>query len=1017
MIGYIFPLSGIPSETTKMVVVTISFAYNVNRGCGSDLSFMTQYFFSAYPEKLGELIRRDYKGAVLCPFPWCEDELQLGLSNIFTRLKIISKEKERARLTEDIVNMTDVFKPHVECNKPRVVLIEGQPGMGKTTYCQKLAYDWSVEDISPEASFPKVEMMLLLKCRDMKTVNIEEAIDDQLLPQDADKKEKENFFQYIRSNQSRTLLVLDGLDELRDDLFQSFLPLIQGKVFPNAYIMLTARHEAGKKVRRYCDTLLEIVGYTNEDAVSYIKKYFSNHDDPSLANKLIEKLKHDTKLKELTTNPLNTALLCLVCEDTRGVFPSNRSKLYDELVTSVIKIYFVKKDIVLNDNERVETCADQLNELGKMALEALLKDQLAFSVEKRKGQSTDFLEFGFLSQEDSASKIRPKPCYAFTHKTFQEYFAAFHLACQLQKTDQTGRSNLLAQLSPVEKYTQVWKFLVEMLANQSASNDVAASLAECLCDRFFTDTFWKSEDKCDDSCDDGCDDSGNCDDNLNYDNYDDENPDYECWLGDCDDYENRDIHGHSGDPFNNITDMPQDFAKRDVLFTVLYLIEECADGELESRSFVLKMLQTLSHRLAISNLEVEYDEKKELHRVLKYLKSASELTQLRLRGCKTLGVSEAAEIAQVLQQCNCSLASLEIQGSFLPGSGSSVIKTLTHGLHSNHSLKHIQVRYAHIGGDAVAQAFANVLKSSSALEYLDLTGNKIGDSGAAALMQALQLNSTLKYLHLGKNVISDPGEALPQALKSNCTLTFLNLADNRINDSGVAHLVEALGSQCTALTHLGLRGNMIGDSLVQTLAKALVSNGKLTHLDLRKNSIGDAGATSLGNALQSNHQLTNLNLWHNSIGDAGAEGLANALQSNCSLMNVNLSKNCVGDRGAESLARALHSNNNLINLDISYNRMTDSAAEALADALQSNTTLKGLDLSANACGDLGALHLAHVLLSNTTLTFLGFWGNRLSIFGSNVLSRIPIFSGRKVTCSCTLFTLELYTEFKEPMAQ
>ena len=66
--------------------------------------------------------------------------------------------------------------------------------MGKTTYCQKLANDWSVEDISPEASFPKVKMLLVLKCRDMKTASIEEAIDDQLLPLDADKKEKENFF-------------------------------------------------------------------------------------------------------------------------------------------------------------------------------------------------------------------------------------------------------------------------------------------------------------------------------------------------------------------------------------------------------------------------------------------------------------------------------------------------------------------------------------------------------------------------------------------------------------------------------------------------------------------------------------------------------------------------------------------------------------------------------------------------------------------------------------------------------
>ncbi|KAJ7339496.1 hypothetical protein OS493_005894 [Desmophyllum pertusum] len=99
--------------------------------------------------------------------------------------------------------------------------------------------------------------------------------------------------------------------------------------------MLTARHEAGMEVRRYCDTLLEIVGYTSEDADSYIKKYFSNHEDPSLADKLIEQLdpvdrtresgRRDgdgAQLRGLTANPLNTALLCLVCEDTKGNLPS-----------------------------------------------------------------------------------------------------------------------------------------------------------------------------------------------------------------------------------------------------------------------------------------------------------------------------------------------------------------------------------------------------------------------------------------------------------------------------------------------------------------------------------------------------------------------------------------------------------------------------------------------------------------------------------------------------------------------
>ena len=118
---------------------------------------------------------------------------------------------------------------------------------------------------------------------------------------------------------------------MSDDHFKALLLVIQGKRFSNTYVMLTARHEAGMKVRRHCDTLLEIVGYTNKDADSYITKYFSNHEDPSLAEKLISELKCDSRLRKLTTNPLNTALLCLLCEDTEGVFPSDRTKFTPNL--------------------------------------------------------------------------------------------------------------------------------------------------------------------------------------------------------------------------------------------------------------------------------------------------------------------------------------------------------------------------------------------------------------------------------------------------------------------------------------------------------------------------------------------------------------------------------------------------------------------------------------------------------------------------------------------------------------
>ena len=240
------------------------------------------FLFLANPERLVQLIKRDYQKAVLCPFTWCEDELQFKLNDIFTSLQMKRKTKERSKLPDEVVNMTDVFTPHAECENPRVVLVEGNPAMGKTAFCQMLAHDWSLSRIP---SFSKVKILLLLKCRDMNVgiANILQAIDDQLLPKDVETREKESFFSYIFNNQSKIVLVLDGLDELKNkDLV---LPLIQGKVLSNIYLLLTARPEMGAKVRRYCDSLLQVVGYTGDGVNKYIDQYFCNHSDPSLATK------------------------------------------------------------------------------------------------------------------------------------------------------------------------------------------------------------------------------------------------------------------------------------------------------------------------------------------------------------------------------------------------------------------------------------------------------------------------------------------------------------------------------------------------------------------------------------------------------------------------------------------------------------------------------------------------------------------------------------------------------------
>ncbi|XP_068756046.1 uncharacterized protein [Montipora capricornis] len=146
-----------------------------------------------------ESIRQIYqrREGVVFPVPWSKG-FSYPLENIFTRLKIVAKEKTRGTLPKENTNITSNLTSHEDGQHPRIVLIEGQPGMGKTTYCQKLAYDWATkQDCEWDESFPKVEVLLLLRCREIDS-SIWEAIDNQILPEEIDPDLKETFFRFVR---------------------------------------------------------------------------------------------------------------------------------------------------------------------------------------------------------------------------------------------------------------------------------------------------------------------------------------------------------------------------------------------------------------------------------------------------------------------------------------------------------------------------------------------------------------------------------------------------------------------------------------------------------------------------------------------------------------------------------------------------------------------------------------------------------------------------------------------------
>ena len=191
-------------------------------------------------------IKDTYKRrSLLRPLLW-ENTLKLPIEDVYTRLKIVSRRNTDFRLEHNkLVGMYDIF---VSSND-RTVLVEGSPGIGKTTFSLKIAYDWANENLPKKHPFPEFKVVLLLKCRDVDG-DLVEAISEQLLPEDENiRKDLVEYIQDIR-NQQNILIILDGLDELPMKAESHVDRLFERRIFPFSFILTTSRQERGIRLRQ-----------------------------------------------------------------------------------------------------------------------------------------------------------------------------------------------------------------------------------------------------------------------------------------------------------------------------------------------------------------------------------------------------------------------------------------------------------------------------------------------------------------------------------------------------------------------------------------------------------------------------------------------------------------------------------------------------------------------------------------------------------------------------------------------
>ena len=467
-------------------------------------SIVVAFFFSYFNDNsvVVKLLRAEYnRRAQLRPLFW-DNTIQLPLEKVYTRLKIVSRQRGsnqgETKCWSDVIwaedswrgeiwaeartnkaNPSDVFGMLKE-NKDVMTIVEGSPGIGKTTFCLKLAYDWANQSSSP-TSFPKFELVLLLKCRDIDGY-LTEAISEQLFPNDMSKDAREELLRFLEDieNQERVLIILDGLDELAEKSKHYVDDLLHRKRWAFCYVLATTRQEKGIEVRKepefVFNLFLQIEGFTEEDSFEYIRRHFkiAGPDHSSKGEKLIEEIKKNALLQDLQTNPLNLLLLCVVYEDHKGELPSSRTDLYHVIVVCLLRRYCAKHNVKARRKDRdLETRFKRdIRCLGKLAWNCLLNDRHSFFEEEleeleSRNEKLVARELGFVYKEESLKRLRPEHEYCFLHKSFQEYLAASYIAHKLGR----NKFNVFEHLNfdaVVKKFLQVFVFVCGILGEEAS---------------------------------------------------------------------------------------------------------------------------------------------------------------------------------------------------------------------------------------------------------------------------------------------------------------------------------------------------------------------------------------------------------------------------------------------------------------------------------------------------------------------------------------------------------------------
>ena len=344
-------------------------------------------------------------------------------------------------------------------SQPKLVLIEGAPGVGKTTFSWDFCTKWGRGEALQEYS-----QVVLIPLRDNR---LKEATSLSDLFYHPDPNIQKAVLQEVESTRGRGVLIwLEAFDELDEDKrtrSSIFLDLITGKVLPDSTIFLTSRPWATMSTAEKCKDRIsqhiEILASADLQIKQYMEKTKS---DPSTAAKFKDYLSFNPAVKAMMYTPVTADMVTktfLFSRDAESPPPTTMTELYTTFTQTLLLKYLSSHPVHGREQRKTLTFDDlpddihgHFTKLCQVAYGGILNGhQLVFPADQ-----VDFDPLCLMRETPQLYMRRGSPSsFHFLHLTLQEYLAAVHIS-RLPSREQ---AELIEQHLRQGHFKMVFRFL------------------------------------------------------------------------------------------------------------------------------------------------------------------------------------------------------------------------------------------------------------------------------------------------------------------------------------------------------------------------------------------------------------------------------------------------------------------------------------------------------------------------------------------------------------------------------